>query len=351
MENNEHVAILQKFSITKKPYLLQPINQGFINDTYLVLEAAKPQYILQRINTTVFPDIDGLMNNLGKALEYLDDTDYTKITLVKTLTGAFYYSTPGNDCWRLVTYIDKSTAYDTTTDNEIAFEAGRIIGKFHQLLQNAPMDEFVDTIPKFHDLLLRETQFKAALENSSVSLINRANSAINFTKEMLLKLKQWDQSNLLFRLCHNDTKLNNILFERDSNRALCLIDLDTLMKGYFHYDFGDAVRTIVNTAPEDEKEHDKITFDRDLFASFVIGLSTNAGFLTEKEIDLLPYGVVLMPFLHGLRALTDFLNGNVYYRTTYENQNLDRAQSLYNFTQKALDELPFMEKLVKEKFI
>lgn len=349
MENNDHVAILHNFSIEKINYLLEPINQGFINDTFLVFDETRPLYILQRINNTVFPDVNGLMNNLGKALDYLKASDYRRITLVKTLSGAFYFENSDGNCWRLMTYIDRSTAYDTTTNPEIAFEAGRIIGKFHQLLQNADVDDFVDTIPRFHDLQLRENQFNSALEKCSKSLIKKAQSAIAFAKVTLVQLKEWDQNNIPIRLCHNDTKLNNILFEKDTNKALCLIDLDTFMRGYFHYDFGDAIRTIVNTAPEDEKEHSKITFDKALFEAFVNGLSTNSEFLTEQEKKLLPFGAMLLPFLHGIRALTDYLNGNIYYRVSYEDQNLDRCLSLFDFTQKALDNANYMHSVIAQK--
>ena len=349
MGKNDPLAILHNFSIEQKVYDLKAINQGFINDTYLVFDAITPCYILQRINTDVFTNVDGLMNNLGKALEYLEDVDYSKITLVKTLAGAYYYETPSGKCWRLMTYIDKSIAYDTTADLDVAFEAGRIIGKFHVLLQDAPLDDFVDTIPKFHDLQLRESQFKEALGAASNDLLDNAKTAIAFAKATLSNLKEWDQGGTPIRLCHNDTKLNNILFEKDSNRALCLIDLDTFMKGYFHYDFGDAVRTIVNTAPEDEKEHQKIIFDGQLFEAFVKGLGSNAKFLTAQEKKLLPFGAVLLPFLHGIRALTDYLSGNIYYKVAHENQNLDRCLSLFDFTQKALDNIVFMEEIIEKE--
>ncbi|MBT8183700.1 MAG: aminoglycoside phosphotransferase family protein [Eudoraea sp.] len=348
MENDHHVALLHKFSIEKKPYRLQPISQGLINDTFLVSDETGPHYILQQINTNVFPDVDGLMNNIGKALPYLTGPDYARISLIKTAKGAFYLRTKKNDCWRLMTYLDNCTAYNTTTDEKIAFEAGKIIGKFHQLLQQAPIHEFADTIPEFHSLELREYQFKKALDVSAIALKNKASGAIEFTHDTLRILKKWDQKDLPVRLCHNDTKLNNILFDKSSHKALCLIDLDTLMKGYFHFDFGDAVRTVVNTAAEDEKELGKITFEKDLFEAVIRGLSTNADFLTKKETELLPFGVLLMPFLHGIRALTDFLSGDIYYKIAYENQNLDRALSLYDFTAKAMDEYGYMEKLVRQ---
>lgn len=349
MENNDYVALLHKFSIENKSYSLQSISQGLINDTFLVLDKSRPIYILQSVNTTVFQNVEGLMNNFGRALEFLNDCDYARIELVKTHEGNFYYESSSGHCWRLMTYIDNSTAYNTTKNTKIAFEAGRIIGKFHQLLQAATIDDFEETIPDFHNLELRENQFKQALENCPSSTKIEARATIDFTFEIIAKLKNWDQEDIPVRLCHNDTKLNNILFSKHTDRALCLIDLDTLMKGYFHYDFGDAVRTIVNTAPEDEKQHHKIVFDKQLFEAFINGLSINATFLTKNEIELLPMGVVLMPFLHGIRAFTDYLNGNIYYKVAYENQNMDRALSLYDFTQKALDQIPFMNQMVREK--
>lgn len=350
MDKREALAVLHHFSIPEREYLLRSINQGFINDTYLVLDHDNPLYILQRINTTVFPNVKGIMGNVGKALEYLKGEAYHAITLVHTLSGASYYTGPAHSAWRLMTYIPDSTAYDTTTDTDIAREAGRIIGTFHKLLINAPLNDFEDIIPGFHDLKLREVQFNAAMEQAPQSISRNAASAIAFVQKVLPQLKQWDQGGVPGRVCHNDTKLNNILFSMSTCKALCLIDLDTLMQGYFHYDFGDAVRTIVNTAPEDEKEHNRITFEKDLFRAFVDGLSVDGGFLTPEELALLPFGAVLMPFLHGLRALTDYLNGNLYYKVAYENQNLDRSLSLFNFTQKALDEVPYMQNVIRATF-
>ncbi len=350
MENKKAAAVLHKFSIPETAYVLRPINQGFINDTYLVLDRVKPLYILQRINTTVFPNAKGIMGNVGRALEYLQGNEYHAITLVSTNSGASYYTDPGQGVWRLMTYIPDSTAYDTTRDPAIAREAGRIIGTFHQLLMNAPLNDFEDIIPGFHDLKLREVQFDSAVEQAPLSIARNAASAIAFVFRVLPQLNRWEQGGVPRRICHNDTKLNNILFSRSTHRALCLIDLDTLMQGYFHYDFGDAVRTIVNTAPEDEIEHYRITFEKNLFRAFVEGLYTDGEFLTPKELALLPFGAVLMPFLHGIRALTDYLNGNLYYKVAYENQNLDRCLSLFNFTQKALEEVPYMQNVISGTF-
>ncbi|MCK0190057.1 aminoglycoside phosphotransferase family protein [Arenibacter sp. F20364] len=340
--------LLQNFSIDRKTYEFQGINQGYINDTYLVLDNNCPLYILQRVNHNVFKDVHGLMGNIANAFECLQDEDYTAIELLKTELASSYFKHENTGYWRLMTYINNTTAYDNATDEHIAFEAGRVVGKFHQLLADAPLENYVDTIPQFHDLALRQNQFKESILSAKKEKLETANEAITFAKETLEKLKVLDNSKLPLRVCHNDTKLNNILFSKEENKALCLIDLDTIMKGYFYFDFGDAIRTVANTAAEDEQDHGKITFERPLFEAFVKGLESNGPFLSKEEIDLLPWGAVFMPFIHGLRALTDYLNNNVYYKVSYENQNLDRCLSLFDFTNKALQEIGYMTQVVKK---
>jgi Ser/Thr protein kinase RdoA (MazF antagonist) len=156
------------------------------------------------------------------------------------------------------------------------------------------------------------------------------------------------KANLPERISHNDTKLNNILFNKD-NKGLCLIDLDTIMKGCFHYDFGDAVRTIVSETNEDEKDLNKIKFNITLFESFIDGMNSYGTFLSLKEIEYLPIACALMPFMHGLRALTDYLNSNVFYKVSYENQNLDRCKSLFQFSRLALKNQELIKTIIQEK--
>jgi len=348
-ENKNSVsAILQHFCVESKSYELETISNGYINDTYMVLDSENPVYVLQRINHNVFNDIDGLMANINNAFNNLADEHYTKIDLIKTTEGRPYYENE-KGYWRLMSYIDDTITFNTTFDVNIAYEAGRIIGKFHQLMEGAHKGDYVDTIPDFHNLEFREKQFISAKAVADSAKLDLAKDAILFAEEILEKLKILHKTSLPVRICHNDTKLNNILFSKKSNKALCLIDLDTIMKGYFFYDFGDAVRTIVNTAPEDEKEFAKISFEKKLFEAFVDGLASNGTLLSTEEIDSLPLGVIFMPFIHGLRALTDYLNNNIYYKVAYENQNHDRCLSLFDFTQKALNELDHMQKVVSEK--
>ncbi|MEK6152291.1 aminoglycoside phosphotransferase family protein [Flavobacteriaceae bacterium 3-367] len=349
LKKNELGSLLEHFSIERKPYLFVPINDGLINDTYRVLDQDTSVYILQRINHNTFKDIEGLMSNVKNALQYLKDTDYAPISLVRTKWGKPYFEDAEKGFWRLMTYIDQSTAHNTAENEKIAFEAGRIVGKFHTLLQYAPKTAFVETIPDFHNLRVREVQFEQAVVSAKKEALEKARGAIACAKDTFPLFSDLSTGDLPVRICHNDTKLNNILFSKVTDKSLCLIDLDTVMTGHFYYDFGDAVRTIVNPAKEDERQHGKISFDRRFFEAFLDGLSLNGSFLTAREIELLPLGAAFMPFIHGLRALTDYLDGNRYYKVTYENQNLDRCLSLFNFTQKTLVLLDYMKIRTAEK--
>ena len=340
--------ILHDFEIAQKNYSISILNNGLINDTYVISLEQQPVYVLQRINHKIFEDIEGLMQNIALALPFLKTENYTSINLVKTKSNTSYLSKDG--CfWRLMTYIAESITYNTTKNKVIAFEAGRIIGTFHNALQHVDAHKFSDTIPRFHDLTLREYQFHEALTNAEHSKKNTAKEAIDFALKMIPQIKALHIDNLPIRICHNDTKLNNILFSKQTQKALCLIDLDTIMKGHFYYDFGDAVRTLTNTASEDEKDHSKITFEKELFISFIDGLVNSGIILTKKEIETLSLGAVLMPFLHGIRALTDYLDNDRYYKVVYDNQNLDRSLSLFNFSQKAVAELKFMNTVISKK--
>lgn len=349
MDSDGPNAVLPYFSIERKDYKIQPISQGYINDTFALLQNSVPRYILQRINEQTFGNIDLLIQNIQNVLPYLKDKNYYQISLIRTNDDKPYLKINKSHCWRMFTMVPDSVAFNTTQDEEIALEAGKIIGKFHTLLQKAPLDLFKDSIPGFHDLNLRAQQFTIATESAAPEKLKEAEKEILFAKMTLEELRFYDPGNLPLRICHNDTKLNNILFHKQDKRALCLIDLDTIMKGYFHYDFGDAIRTIVNTVNEDEKNLSKITFNKGLFEAFIDGLSKNSDFLTTAEIEHLSFGVKLMPFMHGIRALTDYLSGNIYYKVTYESQNLDRCRSLFAFTEKAAEHMDYMQEVIIKK--
>jgi thiamine kinase-like enzyme len=345
----ELLVLLGYFSIAIGEVKFEPLTFGLINDTYLVYSKQNPTHILQRINDSVFKDVVGLMNNCATALEQLNAPDYTKVELIKTKKDESFYQGP-EGFWRLVNYIPHTVTYDTTNSLQIAFEAGAIIGRFQTLLQYEDPSNYKDAIPNFHNLELRMNQFLEASYTTSGNKMEESKSLIKFVKSTSILLQKNIPTTLPIRICHNDTKLNNILFSKDTVKALCLIDLDTIMKGHFLFDFGDAVRTVVNPAREDEQDNSLIQFRTDFFEALVRGVASNEHIWTEQELNSLPYGAVLMPFLHGIRALTDYLNGNKYYKVSYEKQNYDRAKSLFQCTKKTLEQLPFMKLTIDKHF-
>ncbi|MCD6543566.1 MAG: aminoglycoside phosphotransferase family protein [Flavobacteriaceae bacterium] len=340
--------LLKEFQIPEKEYSFEIISNGLINDTYLVKQDGEPTYIFQRININVFSNYKALIHNLDLVLPILKSDMYSEVELCKTKKGDSFYSSSKGEIWRLMTFIKDSVVYNTTDNPKIAFEAGRIVAQFHNLTKGFDANQLQDTLPGFHDIHLRYNQFKNALKNADADKIETAAKAITFVKENISFLLDIDHSKLPARVCHNDTKLNNILFSEDG-KALCLIDLDTIMKGVFMYDFGDAIRTIVNAAPEDEKDLDKINFNIKLFEAFVEGLATENNLLNEEEKKMLPRGAVLLPFLHGIRALTDYLENNRYYKVKYETQNLDRSYSLFQFAQLSIDKQEAMQHIIFSK--
>lgn len=335
-------VLLGYFSVKVGAVKFEPLTSGLINDTYIVYSEGNPSYILQRINERVFTDVNGLMTNCCNALKHLKAPDYAKIVLLKTKEEKNYYHGP-QGFWRLVSYLPETITYNTTNSISAVYEAGRIIGRFHTLLKSEVPNDYTDTIPNFHDLNLRVDQFQKALANAPKHKIKECESSIAFVIATVALLQERITADLPVRICHNDTKLNNILFSKKTNEALCLIDLDTIMKGHLMFDFGDAVRTVVNPAKEEEQDLSLIGFRTDFFESFVKGFAFNEDIWTEQELKSLPYGAILMPFLHGLRALTDYFNGNKYYKVSYEKQNLDRALGLFQFAKKTTEHLSFME--------
>jgi Ser/Thr protein kinase RdoA (MazF antagonist) len=327
MSPKDVLHILRQFNITIQNVSFQPIHQGLINDTFLVFDNDIPLYILQQVNTNVFKDYQGLHHNLELALQKLHRDDYHAITLVKTRDNQ-PFTIHNDNVWRLQSYVANSVAHNFATNTKMAYEAGRILGCFHSLLKKEKLEDYNTPIPNFNHLPFRIEEFKTALNSAEASRIDYAKIEIDFAQKLIPKLVSFYNADLPLRLCHNDTKLNNFLFNTE-DKALCLIDLDTIMPGYFHYDFGDAVRTIVSESIEGELELSKIKFNLNYFEAFIKGIKASHLQLSISEIKQLPLAVSFMPFMHGLRALTDYLNGNVYYKVDYDAQNLERCRSLF----------------------
>lgn len=328
---------------------LEPVAEGYINDTYKVWVGDEPSYILQRINTAVFGDAANLMGNLEWVLPHLKAPDYTALELIRTPGGHCWGTDSNGHPWRMYRYIPGSRTVKSASSSGVAREAGRILGRFHQLAEAVPAASLKPTLPRFHDLGWRLEQLAGAEAEGLPHRLAKAESWLQLARQLagVCAAIPWEQ--LPLRVCHNDTKLSNILFSEGADRALCLIDLDTLMPGYLLYDAGDAVRTLMNPLPEDHPDWEAIRLRPDLFRAFVNGLKDSGLGLHPAESLTLAYGALLMPLLHGIRALADYLLGDRYYKTAYPEQNRIRACNLLYLAKLASDHLDELRQICLEE--
>ena len=340
--------ILALFDLTEEITSVSELGEGHINDTFLISFEFSDDLVLQRINTDILPKVADIHFNIDLLSAALVSDHYSQLTYLKSSTGNSFELLDDN-YYRLMKFVEGSQTVETIDDIKVASEAGKIIGVFHSLTETLQPSKFKITIPNFLDLNYRLEQFHEALKRSIDVSNTSVKEAIKFVRDHAHSFDEIDFNLLPNRVCHNDTKLNNILFNAQL-KALCLIDLDTIMPGYFIYDFGDAVRTIVNPASEDDLDQTKISFNMPLFKAFVDGLHSSGITLTSEELSSLSLGSAYMPFLHGLRMLTDHLNGNIYYKVDYPTQNLDRANNLFQFTRLALQKRLLMDQYLSEKF-
>lgn len=319
------------------------LKSGNINSTCMLIyddTNRTHKYILQRINHSVFKNMDGLMNNISKVIEHIgnkldkNDPEYERkfLNFVKTKDGEYLYADETGNFWRAYIYVDNTTAYDTIEDPQLFYEAGRGFGAFQRDLVDFPVDDLVEIIPNFHNTKVRFFDFVAAVAKDSAGRVAELEEEIDFffeRRKMMSKIVDMiDAGEIPVRVTHNDTKMNNILIDNDTNKAVCVIDLDTVMPGSVLYDFGDAIRYGASTAAEDEPDTSKITVDMDLFKLFTRGfLEDTSDIFERREIQLLPLGVKIMTCELAMRFLTDYINGDVYFKTKYPEHNLVRARA------------------------
>lgn len=345
------LPVLSRFGLDGKDAKLQVVSGGYINDTYRVTMKDGRGLILQRINPDVFPKPRQVMENIAMVLPYLQGTAYTALQLEHTASGAPWLETGSGETWRLFHYIPNSVARESTGSPRISREAGRILGTFHSLVLEVPVGDLHTPLPRFHDLDWRARQLEVACSRGLEDRLKQAGPELAAAEKLIARCQEIPFSEFPDRVCHNDTKLSNILFDRDSDRALCLIDLDTLMPGKLLFDFGDAARTLLNPLPESHPARKPIPVDLGMFDAFVQGWQDSGFRMEDKEVRWLTHGVVLMPTLHGIRALADHVSGDLYYQTAFPGQNLVRAQNLLGFANNALELLPALEAILLKRFI
>lgn len=325
------------------------MNNGHINNTLALNfddEGAKKTYILQQINTNVFKDPDVLMQNYvgvtsfvqQKVKEAGGDVKREAIKVYYTNDNKPYYLDSEGRYWRVINFITDTISYDFPENSELCYKAGKAFGGFQQLLGDYPADKLFETIPNFHHTVSRYAAFEAALAEDKMGRAAEVQKEIDFVKsrkdDCAVLLDLLEKGELPLRVTHNDTKLNNVLFDKTTGDGICIIDLDTVMPGLSLYDFGDSLRFAGNTADEDEKDLSKVTFNTEFYRSYTEGyLSAAACSLNEAEVYYLPFSCKLMALECGIRFLTDYLNGDVYFRISYPEQNLDRCRTQFKLVE------------------
>ncbi|MGI6335744.1 MAG: phosphotransferase enzyme family protein [Eubacteriales bacterium] len=318
---------------------------GHINDTFAVYFCGNGKtwrYILQRINTDIFTDVDALMENIAGVTSYLRREiearggDYTRETLnvVPTRDGKSYYRDTTGGAWRGYLFIEGAKTYDTVKDPKDFYNAARAFGKFQNLLQSYPAATLHETIVQFHDTAKRYRDFEAAVAADIKGRAKDVQPEIEFVrareKDTHVLVDMLASGELPLKVTHNDTKLNNVMIDDKTGEGIAVIDLDTVMPGLSVYDFGDSIRFGASTAAEDEKDLNKVWMDIKLYEIYLRGFLETAGDgLTANEIQMLPMGSKLMTLECGMRFLTDYLSGDVYFRLHYPEQNLDRCRTQF----------------------
>ncbi len=364
MQNRVQVdAIAQKFEIYGNYLGAAPYGSGHINDTFLGLynqAGKKVRYIFQRINTSIFKNPEDLMRNISVVLSHLKkknpagkEASRYYLTLVPTKDKKKYYVSPDGSFWRCYLFIEGAVTYDILETEEHAYQAAYAFGIFQRQLSDLDGSKLVETIPNFHNTVKRLETFDAVLKadvcrraasvRPEIEFVQARRGMVSTVVDMLA------DGRLPVRITHNDTKLNNVMIDETSGQGICVIDLDTVMPGSSLYDFGDMVRTSVSPAAEDEKDLSKVVCRLEMFRALVHGFTNGFGdCLTKTELELLPFSGRLITFEIGLRFLTDYLDGDHYFKVHRDGHNVDRCRTQFKLVSELERLDPELQNIMKE---
>ena len=351
-------SVISHFLLKGTVSEVKPLGSGLINDSYLVTtaEADQPDYVLQRINHAIFTDVELLQRNIEAVTRHLrrkleaegvSDIQRRVLQFLSTDEDRTYHF-DGTNYWRMSVFIADTLTIDEVTPHS-SYDAGKAFGRFEQQLIDLP-ETLGETIPDFHNMELRIKQLSDAVSRDVAGRVADVGAELELirkcSEEMCLAEQLHRQGLLPKRICHCDTKVNNMLFDHEGN-VLCVIDLDTVMPAYIFSDFGDFLRTAANTVAEDSPELEKIDFRWDIFEAFSRGyLESTASFLTDVERDNLPFAVALFPMMQAVRFLADYLNGDTYYKINYPEHNLVRTRNQLRYFLRVMERRSDMEKLI-----
>jgi Ser/Thr protein kinase RdoA (MazF antagonist) len=334
--------ILASFGLATDECLIQTLDSGLINRTWKITTAHR-SYVLQQINGNVFKSPQAISENTLKLGNYLTahSPGYLFITPVAATSGEYLVKRKAGEFYRLMPFVEGSLTIDTVSTKQQAYEAAKQFGKFSSLLSGFDIKELHYTLPDFHNLALRFEQFEQAYKQAAPDRLAEAAAAIadTITHQHLVETYQTIQiiRSIPLRVIHHDTKISNVLFDK-KDKGLCVIDLDTVMPGYFISDLGDMMRTYLSPVNEEEQDLSKIKIREDFFEALIEGyFSEMAKELTEPEKALCLYAGKFMMYMQAIRFLTDFLNSDTYYSTSYPKQNLVRAQNQFTLLHRYLE--------------
>ena len=322
--------IAGQFAIEGNILDIKPLGSGLINDTFRVYTDGADDYVLQRINNAIFKDAELLQHNIDCATAHIRKKGGMTLTFLPCKATGKSYWTDGETYWRVSVFIRDSYTYDTVNP-EYSYYAGKAFGQFEAMLADIP-DTLGETIPDFHNMELRARQLREAVQADAVGRMKEPEvqailKDLQQYEEEMCQAERWHREGKLpKRICHCDTKVNNMLFDKDGN-VLCVIDLDTLMPSFVFSDFGDFMRTAANTVAEDDPAIEKVALRMDIFEAFAKGYIEGATFLTPIERENLPYAACLFPYMQAVRFFADYINGDTYYKIRNPEHNMVRTRN------------------------
>lgn len=365
-ENNHDSLLRNIFKLFRTEGSYQsgyPYGSGHIHDTFLVKtkESEKDDYILQRLNNKIFKNIPQLQNNIERVTLHIrskldkipgSNSKRECLQLIDSYDGKSWIIDEQGCYWRMYLFISDHRSYDIVDSPDKAFEGGKAIGRFQAMLADLGGEPLFETIPWFHDISWRLTTFLETMKKDPVNRVVSVKNEINFVlqraEEMKIILKLGSEGKIPLRITHNDTKFNNILFD-ENDKALCIIDIDTVMPGFVHYDFGDAIRTATNMASEDEKDLTSVKMNINLFRAFSEGyLSEISQTLNETEKEYLAFAPILITYTQAVRFLTDYLDGDYYFKIHHDHHNLQRAKAQFRLVESMEEQYGEMRRIIRQ---
>lgn len=348
--------------LTEGTYLsCQPYGNGHIHDTFLITtsEQDKDDYILQKVNCNIFKKIPELQQNIERVTEHLkkkisaspgSNVSRECLNIIYAENGKSWITDRYMNYWRMFVFIPEHKSYDIVDSPEKAFQGGKAIGRFQAMLADLDGEPLFETIPDFQDITLRIQAFDNILKTNPVKRLESVLNEVRFIQEradkMQVIMRLVKSGKIPIRITHNDTKFNNILFDKN-DKALCMIDLDTVMPGYIHYDFGDALRTAASSTSEDEEDVSRVKMDIDLFRSFSEGyLTETASTLSSTEKEYLALSPIVLTYTQAVRFLTDYLSGDTYYKIRHEYHNLQRTRAQIALVKSMEEQYTDMQRII-----